>query len=409
MRLQKIIATFSQPSFSDIERKSFLTAIMKDDNQTAQDMIDANPKIIEARSKTSGYSALHYAAERGHSNVFEILVCHGLDPNEQTITKETPASLARKYNRSEITDILKKLKTNIFDKLGTFSFKGFGLPLNGIDVYQFRGGIHQHLRTIFSSSRVAVIAGSHGDPMSTFVDDAIIKLSVNGAGFVVGLEGTPRVRAAEISTFGEERGVATINGKQCLYGLEDETLFSLTYLRSLKHHSDMQIYLPIDTSKVDKFDYLLANHACAVAGELCREESPIKRAFDNNIESIPMYIKTFLIEGISLGTETLTKYLIKFPPKERNIITKALFESILAETSLFSVNEKHELKEFYNNAMDPSSFEEFKQKYALKQRTEIWVKNILSITENRKENMVILCGHAHQPLLEKLLLKKTGL
>jgi len=62
-------------------------------------------------AKDAGWAdmtALHYAAQKGHKEIIELLIANGVNVNAKNLTDKTPLDWANTFNRTEIADLLRK-------------------------------------------------------------------------------------------------------------------------------------------------------------------------------------------------------------------------------------------------------------------------------------------------------------
>jgi cytohesin len=62
-------------------------------------------------AKDAGWAdmtALHYAAQKGHKEIIELLIANSVNVNAKNLTDKTPLDWANTFNRTEIADLLRK-------------------------------------------------------------------------------------------------------------------------------------------------------------------------------------------------------------------------------------------------------------------------------------------------------------
>ncbi len=62
-------------------------------------------------AKDAGWAdmtALHYAAQKGHKEIIELLIANGVNVNAKNLTDKTPLDWANTFNRPELADLLRK-------------------------------------------------------------------------------------------------------------------------------------------------------------------------------------------------------------------------------------------------------------------------------------------------------------
>ena len=62
-------------------------------------------------AKDAGWAdmtALHYAAQKGHKEIIELLIANGVNVNAKNLTDKTPLDWANTFNRPELAALLRK-------------------------------------------------------------------------------------------------------------------------------------------------------------------------------------------------------------------------------------------------------------------------------------------------------------
>lgn len=89
------------------ERKAWLSAALRLDYSTLLRMATADPSLVTTRDPANGYTALHWAARRGHVELVKLLAGRfGLSPDMRTRGGYTPLIIAAMGKCNEVYDLL---------------------------------------------------------------------------------------------------------------------------------------------------------------------------------------------------------------------------------------------------------------------------------------------------------------
>ena len=91
-------------------QKAFLRACQQGQLETAQSLLREHPHVLDARSASKGYSAMHWGAMGGSMDVIEWLDSLGVDPDDHSPDDVTPIQVALEYKRIEVARRLQVLR-----------------------------------------------------------------------------------------------------------------------------------------------------------------------------------------------------------------------------------------------------------------------------------------------------------
>ena len=87
------------PEMSDENRKLFLKHCQLGEVDAAKALLTASPALIDARSASKGYTAMHFAAMGGATSCCEWLETLGLTTEVESPDGTTPLQIAIEYKR----------------------------------------------------------------------------------------------------------------------------------------------------------------------------------------------------------------------------------------------------------------------------------------------------------------------
>ena len=83
----------------DATRKAFLKACQQANVEEAQRLVNDQPGVLEARSASKGYTAMHWAAMGGSTELCEWLETKGIEIEVESPDGTTPLQVALEYKR----------------------------------------------------------------------------------------------------------------------------------------------------------------------------------------------------------------------------------------------------------------------------------------------------------------------
>jgi len=85
---------------------SFTDAVRDGDLPKVQQLLSANPALLNQKDGAFGATPLHWAALRGHAEVVRFLVAQGADQSARNKDGETPLQVAQRSRRSDVIALL---------------------------------------------------------------------------------------------------------------------------------------------------------------------------------------------------------------------------------------------------------------------------------------------------------------
>ena len=85
---------------------AFLKAVVRGDAGQVEKLIRTKPSLVEYKTKVTGLSALHLAAEAGHKTVVELLLTKGVAVDIRTESGETALFLAAGKGHKDVLEVL---------------------------------------------------------------------------------------------------------------------------------------------------------------------------------------------------------------------------------------------------------------------------------------------------------------
>ena len=98
----------SRPSLS-----ALLDAAKRGEAGRVEQLATEVPSLINEADAEFGATALHWAALRGHAEVVKALISHGADLTVTNKDGETPLRVARRANRSQVVELLRRAQSGI--------------------------------------------------------------------------------------------------------------------------------------------------------------------------------------------------------------------------------------------------------------------------------------------------------
>lgn len=129
--------------FADKEKNKWTVqdAVIGGSLELLKILVDKNIPIEKGKD-VYGWTLIHYAANKGNSDIVEYLVKKGIDLNQRTNAGETAYNLAEENNHAEIQDLIVKLGgTKDAVKFPTLKGKYFGQKTPGMKPEIFAPGI----------------------------------------------------------------------------------------------------------------------------------------------------------------------------------------------------------------------------------------------------------------------------
>jgi len=102
--LPLLIFSFSF-AIDNIQKKEFFSAIIKNDVKKVQELIDDGINVNSTNEK-NGWTALHYAADKGRAKIAKILIENGADIDRRDVKGRTPLHIAAIKGNVKVAKVL---------------------------------------------------------------------------------------------------------------------------------------------------------------------------------------------------------------------------------------------------------------------------------------------------------------
>jgi ankyrin repeat protein len=101
-------------------RGELCEAALRGDKERVCELLAQGVNVQESSKRHEGYTPIHYAAESGHSEIVDILIAHGANPNTRTkLDGETPLHLAAAEGNFKVAEQLLRAGVDVDIKAHT--------------------------------------------------------------------------------------------------------------------------------------------------------------------------------------------------------------------------------------------------------------------------------------------------
>ncbi len=157
--------------FTDEQRLGILKATQAGQSAQIQALLDFNPKLIHAKTKTKSHSLLHVAAQQGHVDVCRLLLSHGHPTNPVDIDGNTPYQKAK---LKEIQTILVEAHSTYILSESVFNSQTSNVRVSILNKSEFCAFISSIQKDMCMEDTFAVTLSRNFNLQTCFREDALM-------------------------------------------------------------------------------------------------------------------------------------------------------------------------------------------------------------------------------------------